>query len=122
MPSFLKSRRFKYGSNSLTAVLLALGILVVINVLSNRYHRRIDTTEGAFHSLSNQTVTLLDSLQKDVNVVAFKAPKQDAETINARMRDPIGPNTLLPNITATVLEWLMVLRGKTKKYATLASR
>jgi len=58
----------------------------------------------------------------DVNVVAFKAPKQDAETINARMRDPIGPNTLLPNITATVFEWLMVLRGKTKKYATLASR
>ena len=71
MPNFLKSRRVKYGSNTFIAVLIVLGILVTVNVLANRYHRRIDTTEGQFHSLSDQTVTLLGSLKVDVNVVAF---------------------------------------------------
>ena len=55
-----------------------------------------------------------------MKVVAFRAPKQDAETMRARIREPTGPKTLLPNMTATVLEELMAERGRTKKYATLA--
>ncbi len=71
MASFLKSRTLKYGSNAFVAVLIMLGILVVVNFLSDRYHRRFDTTEGGIFSLSDQTVTLLDSLKKDVHVIAF---------------------------------------------------
>ena len=71
MARFLKGRTFKYGSNAIVAVLIMLGILVVVSMLSNRYHRRFDTTEGGVFSLSDQTVTLLDSLKKDVHVVAF---------------------------------------------------
>ncbi len=56
----------------------------------------------------------------EVKVVAFSAPKQDAETIKARIREPIGPKTLLPNMTATVLELLMTFKGRTKMYAMLA--
>ncbi|MDP6779413.1 MAG: GldG family protein, partial [Candidatus Latescibacteria bacterium] len=59
------------GSNAVTTVLIVLGILVVINFLASRYSHRFDTTEGRVHSLSDQTVTLLDSLKKDVHVVAF---------------------------------------------------
>ena len=55
-----------------------------------------------------------------MKVAAFSAPKQEALTINARMREPIGPKTLLPNATATVLEELRVDIGRTKKYATFA--
>ena len=71
MASFLKGRTLKYGSNAFVAVLIMLGILVVVNFLSDRYHRRFDTTEGGIFSLSDQTVTLLDSLKKDVHVIAF---------------------------------------------------
>ena len=71
MASFIKSRMFQYGSNAVAAVLIVLGILVVANFLASRYSRRFDTTEGQVHSLSDQTVTLLDSLRDDVRVVAF---------------------------------------------------
>lgn len=54
--------------------------------------------------------------------MALRAPKQDAETIRARTRDPMGPKTLEPNCTATVLEDSIVLSGRTKKYAMLAKR
>src|ERR1700744_4114835 len=40
----------------------------------------------------------------EVNVVALSAPKHDALTIRARTRAPMGPNTLLPNCTATVFD------------------
>lgn len=47
--------------------------------------------------------------------MAFRAPKQEKETMRARRREPIGPKTLEPNCTATVLVLLMVRRGSTKK-------
>lgn len=71
MLNFLVSRKVKHGSNTLVALLMVLGILVVVNILSNRYYWRIDTTKGALHSLSDQTVMLLGSLKKEVNVVGF---------------------------------------------------
>ena len=55
-----------------------------------------------------------------MKVEALRAPKQEALTINARTREPIGPKTLLPNTTATVLEELRVDMGSTKKYAAFA--
>lgn len=55
-----------------------------------------------------------------VNVVALRAPNALALTVKASIRDPIGPKTLDPNITATVLLEYMDVIGKTKKYATFA--
>ncbi len=82
MARFLKGRTFKYGSNAIVATLIMLGILVMVNVLSNRYHRRFDTTEGGVFSLSDQTATLLDSLKKDVHVVAFFRDQEKAQYEN----------------------------------------
>ena len=82
MARFLKGRTFKYGSNAIVAALIMLGILVVVNMLSNSYHRRFDTTEGGVFSLSDQTVTLLDSLKKDVHVVAFLREQEKARYEN----------------------------------------
>ena len=71
MLRFLKSRTVKYGSNALVAALITFGILAVVNFLSGRPHWRFDTTEGGMYSLSDQTITLLQSLDKDVRVAAF---------------------------------------------------
>lgn len=45
----------------------------------------------------------------------LRAPKQLALTIRARTRDPTEPKTWDPNMTATVLELLMLSRGRTRK-------
>lgn len=68
---FLKGRGFKYGSNAFVSVLIFLGILAVANFLSNKYRHRFDMTEGGLRSLSNETVSLLKGMKKDVRVVAF---------------------------------------------------
>jgi hypothetical protein len=50
-----------------------------------------------------------------VKVVAFKLPKHDPATTSARTKEPTGPRTKRPNATATVLDELIVARGKTRK-------
>ena len=69
-----RSRRRRvliYGSNAVVAVVVVAAILVVANLLAARYRTRFDMTPQSLFSLSDQTETLLDSLKKDVHVVAF---------------------------------------------------
>lgn len=49
-----------------------------------------------------------------MKAVAFKAPKQLALTMRARMRAPMGPKTRAPKVTAMVLELAIVLAGRTR--------
>ena len=57
-----------------------------------------------------------------MKVVAFRAPKQDADTMSARTREPMGPKTTLPNLTAIVFEDSIVAVGRTNMYAMFARR
>ena len=50
----------------------------------------------------------------EVNVVAFKPPKQLKTTIMARMSEPRGPKTTDPNWTAMALELSRMDAGSTK--------
>ncbi len=49
-----------------------------------------------------------------MKVVALRAPRQDAETMRARTREPTGPKTTEPKWTAMVLEEEMMVLGRTK--------
>lgn len=50
-----------------------------------------------------------------MKVDELRAPKQLALTMRARMRAPTEPKTWDPNMTATVLELSILLRGRTRK-------
>jgi len=67
----LRSRTIKYGSNAFVSVIVVLGIVVLVNYLFNTYRYRYDATPGKIHSLSDQTITVLKDLEKDVNVTAI---------------------------------------------------
>lgn len=67
----LRSRTFKYGSNAFVSVIVVLGIVVLVNYLFNTYRYRYDATPGKIHSLSDQTITVLKDLEKEVQVTAF---------------------------------------------------
>ena len=54
--------------------------------------------------------------------MAFRAPRQESETMIAREREPIGPNTMEPHLTAMVLDDAMTDAGRTKMYEMLAKR
>ncbi|MGQ9609760.1 MAG: GldG family protein [bacterium] len=69
--SAMASRMTRYSSNVAIAILLALIIMVLLNFVSARNFRRIDTTENKTFSLSEQTIKVLKNLSKDINITAF---------------------------------------------------
>src|SRR3990172_9495633 len=64
----------KYGTSALTSTFLLLVILGMLAFLSTRYHKRFDWSQAKVHSLSEQSLKLLDSLAQaghSVNAIAF---------------------------------------------------
>jgi ABC-type uncharacterized transport system involved in gliding motility auxiliary subunit len=66
-------RAGKYGSSAIAATLLSIAILGMLAFLSTRYHKRFDWSEQQVHSLSSQSLALLEGLDQDVEVTAFYA-------------------------------------------------
>jgi ABC-type uncharacterized transport system involved in gliding motility auxiliary subunit len=67
----VRQRAIKYGSNAVTSIIIVLGIITAINLLGLFYQYRLDTTQGGIYSLSDQTLSVLNSLESDVSVISF---------------------------------------------------
>jgi gliding motility-associatede transport system auxiliary component len=67
----LSGRRTRYGSNALIMTVAFIGIVVLLNVLGNRYPQRFDLTENKDFSLSPQTIQILQGLKTPVHVIGF---------------------------------------------------
>ena len=72
----------RYGTSAVLQTLIALFIVGALAFLANRYHQRWDVSEAGVHSLSSQTVKVLEGLEQDVDVVAFY-PKVEQPVIRA---------------------------------------
>jgi ABC-type uncharacterized transport system involved in gliding motility auxiliary subunit len=66
-----RKRIFIHGTNALVLTVLIVGILVVINYLSWKSGMRIDVTRERLHSVSDQTIKVLNGVDKDIDVLAF---------------------------------------------------
>jgi ABC-type uncharacterized transport system involved in gliding motility auxiliary subunit len=66
-----KQRSARAGTLSSASVLLLLAILVGINYIATRQHKRWDLTAGGQFTLSDQTRKVLDSLEAPVTVKVF---------------------------------------------------
>ncbi|MGB7290872.1 MAG: GldG family protein [Thermodesulfobacteriota bacterium] len=66
-----RKRIFIHGTNALVLTLLILGILAVINYLSWKIGSKIDVTRERLHSVSDQTIKVLNGIYNDVDVLAF---------------------------------------------------
>lgn len=73
----LQTRQAKYGANSAVLVLTFLGILILINWMAYRHNGRWDLTKNKSFSLSEQTIQILDRLDKDVKVTLFFTPNNN---------------------------------------------
>lgn len=69
--SSLGERSTRYGANAVLYTAIFLAILVLVNVVSNAHSWRKDLTEEGIFSLSSQSRKVLDTLQSDVEVLAF---------------------------------------------------
>lgn len=68
---FLRSRQAKLGANAITMMVAFLGIIVFVNYLSFRHHKRFDLTKNKVHTLSPQTRKIVKGLKHAVHVTAF---------------------------------------------------
>lgn len=66
-----KRKSFIYSGNLIVVIVLVLGILSLINYFFARHHHRFDFTEAKLHSLSDQSVKLLNNLKNEVNIKCF---------------------------------------------------
>ncbi|MDA0711804.1 MAG: Gldg family protein [bacterium] len=77
--NLLSRRTLKYGSNALTAILIAAGLMAALNFLTARYHWRYDMTERGLFTLSPKTVSLLENLNEDITVIGFFREAEQAD-------------------------------------------
>ena len=75
----LTGRSVRYGSNALVLSIAAIGIVVLVNYLSNRYYKRFDTTEADLHTLSPQSIQILKQLDQEIDMIGFYPGGQGRE-------------------------------------------
>lgn len=69
--SFLASKGFRYGSNSILMSIIFLAILVFLQVIVSHKKVQFDITSDKKFTLSEQTVKILDNLKQKIQLVAF---------------------------------------------------
>lgn len=80
---FFRSRRGIHGAHYAISVIVLGAVLVMANILANRFNHRIDTTRSHQFSLSEQTIKVLGRVPGEVRATAFF---KDTDTSEERAR------------------------------------
>ena len=67
----MRGRQARYGANSLTSVLLLVGVLGFVNYIGFQNDQRLDLTTERIYSLSDQSESVADQLEQDIHIWAF---------------------------------------------------
>jgi ABC-type uncharacterized transport system involved in gliding motility auxiliary subunit len=82
---FLGGRSGRLGTNTALLSIAVLTILVLLNFLGYRHHKRFDLTEEKLYTVSDQSKKILGGLQKDVKVIRFD--KDDDQRLGDAMSE-----------------------------------
>ncbi len=69
--TFVGERSTRYGTNAVVGSLLFIAILVGLNFIAYRHHRRLDLSTEKVFSLSPQSTQVLQNLTQDLKLEAF---------------------------------------------------
>ncbi len=83
--SGMRGRSGRAGTNLGGLLLAVLAILVAVNYLGYRYHKRFDLTSEGLYTLADQTKKVLTGLKKEVQIIRFD--KQDDQTLSDQMAE-----------------------------------
>jgi ABC-type uncharacterized transport system involved in gliding motility auxiliary subunit len=67
----LKARQTKYAAYATLYILVVLAVVVVANILANRYSKSYDATANKRYSLSGETKKVVDGLKQDATITYF---------------------------------------------------
>jgi ABC-type uncharacterized transport system involved in gliding motility auxiliary subunit len=85
---FFSKRSSRLGTNTSVLVLAVLAILVIVNFLGFRHHKRFDLTAEKLFTLSDQTRKVVSGLRQDVTIVRFaKQPNTQLDDLMTEYRN-----------------------------------
>ncbi|MDI6792558.1 MAG: Gldg family protein [bacterium] len=64
-------KKSTFSLDSITSILLVLGIIILINLLSIGYFSRLDLTEGKIYTLSDASRKVVGELKDRLTIKAF---------------------------------------------------
>jgi ABC-type uncharacterized transport system involved in gliding motility auxiliary subunit len=76
---WLKARQTKFAAYAATYVLVVIAVIVVVNVLADRYNKSYDATANKRYSLSEQTAKIVKGLKQDATIDYFSQPNRFRE-------------------------------------------
>jgi ABC-type uncharacterized transport system involved in gliding motility auxiliary subunit len=68
---WLKARQTKYAAYATVYILVVVAVVVVANVLADRYNKSVDATANKRYSLSEQTSKIVKGLKQDASITYF---------------------------------------------------
>jgi len=68
---WLKARQTKYGAYAAVYILVVITIVVIANMLADRYNKTYDTTSNKQYSLSDQTRKIVAGLNQNATITYF---------------------------------------------------
>ena len=77
---WLRARQTKYGAYAAVYILVVLAIIVVANMLADRYNKSYDTTSNQRYSLSDQTKKVISGLKQEDFTVLENGAQQKIAT------------------------------------------
>lgn len=80
-------RTGRYGTVALTVAVIVVGILILVNFLSFRHHKRVDLSSEQIFGLSDQSEKIVQNLKSDIQVIGFYQDDRGAEGFRNLMRE-----------------------------------
>src|SRR6202012_1695313 len=68
---WLKARQTKYGAYAALYILVVIAIVVVANMLADRYNKSLDTTSNKRYSLSDEARKAIGGLKQNATITYF---------------------------------------------------
>lgn len=81
--SFVTGRQVRFGTTAFFSTLLLVGIVVLVYIIVQRATLTLDMTEGRRFSLSQETFTILENVERDIQITGF----YDASAVQLREVD-----------------------------------
>ena len=76
LANLTRQRGARYGANLGILIALVAGIIIAINYLANRHSKRWDLTATQQYTLSDQAVSVLSNLDRDLHITVFNRKDQ----------------------------------------------
>ena len=100
----MKKRKLIYGAGTLISIISTFGVIIALNYLFHRTDVRFDVTEGKLHTVSTQTVRVLNTVEDEILVTGFfkdtgidRAGFQDLAKEYSRRNDNIVIHIINPD-------------------------